>query len=105
MKTGAGVQYWCVSKLEKQSKQLQTLEKICKKLNPKFPFTYQFSDLEYARLYKSEQVVSKLSSLFAFLSYFHFLLRAIWLSYVYRRATQQRDWYYVKCWVLQQRIL
>jgi len=46
------------------------LEKICKALNPKFPFTYQFSDLEYAKLYKSEQVVSKLSNYFAFLAIF-----------------------------------
>ena len=37
-------------------------------MNPKFPFTYQFSDLEFAHLYKSEQVVSKLSDYFAFLA-------------------------------------
>ncbi len=49
---------------------LAQLEKICKELNPKFPFAYQFSDLEYARLYKSEQVVSKLSGFFAFLAIF-----------------------------------
>lgn len=49
---------------------LTQLEKICKELNPKFPFAYQFSDLEYARLYKSEQVVSKLSGFFAFLAIF-----------------------------------
>jgi len=44
------------------------LEKICKAMNPKFPFTYQFSDLEFAKLYKSEEVVSKLSNYFAFLA-------------------------------------
>src|SRR6185295_11610393 len=33
------------------------LEKICKQLNPKFPFTYYFSEEEYQKLYKSEQVV------------------------------------------------
>ena len=38
------------------------------RLNPKFPFTYYFSDEEYQRLYKSEQVVSKLSDYFAFLA-------------------------------------
>ena len=37
-------------------------------MNPKFPFTYQFSDLEFAKLYKSEEVVSKLSNYFAFLA-------------------------------------
>jgi putative ABC transport system permease protein len=49
---------------------LANLEKTCKALNPKFPFTYQFSDLEFAKLYKIEQLVSKLSSYFAFLAIF-----------------------------------
>jgi ABC-type antimicrobial peptide transport system permease subunit len=49
---------------------LATLEKVCKDLNPKFPFTYKFSDDEYANLYKSEQVVSKLANYFAFLAIF-----------------------------------
>jgi hypothetical protein len=49
---------------------IAALEKICKSLNPKFPFTYQFSDQEYDRLYRSEQVVSKLSNIFAFLAIF-----------------------------------
>jgi len=44
------------------------LEKICRELNPKFPFTYQFSDLEFARLYKSETLVGQLSNCFAFLA-------------------------------------
>jgi len=46
------------------------LEKLCKDLNPKFPFTYQFSDLEFSKLYKSEEIVSKLSNYFAFLAIF-----------------------------------
>jgi putative ABC transport system permease protein len=46
------------------------LEKLCKQLNPKFPFTYYFSDEEYQKLYKSEQVISKLSNSFAFLAIF-----------------------------------
>ncbi len=49
---------------------ITSLQKICKQLNPKFPFTYQFSDLEYAKLYASEAVVSKLSNIFAFLAIF-----------------------------------
>ncbi|WP_229317483.1 ABC transporter permease [Larkinella sp. C7] len=49
---------------------LASLEKICKELNPNFPFTYQFSDLEYAKLYHSEQVVSQLANAFAFLAIF-----------------------------------
>lgn len=44
------------------------LERICKSLNPKFPFSYQFSDQEYTKLYRSEQVVSKLANIFAFLA-------------------------------------
>lgn len=49
---------------------LEGLEKICKTLNPGFPFTYQFSDMEYTKLYKSEEVVSQLSNYFAFLAIF-----------------------------------
>ena len=49
---------------------MAALQKICKQLNPNFPFTYQFSDLEYARLYESENVVSKLANIFAFLAIF-----------------------------------
>ena len=44
------------------------LEKLYKEMNSKFPFTYQFSDQEYDNLYKSEQVVSKLANIFAFLA-------------------------------------
>jgi ABC-type antimicrobial peptide transport system permease subunit len=60
VRTGAG----------KTRETIAGLEKISKSLNPKFPFTYRFSDLEYMKLYKSEQVVSKLSNYFAFLAVF-----------------------------------
>jgi ABC-type antimicrobial peptide transport system permease subunit len=54
-----------------QTKQaIASLQNICKQLNPGFPFTYQFSDNEYANLYKSETVVSRLSNIFAFLAIF-----------------------------------
>ena len=46
------------------------LEKLCKAMNPDFTYAYQFSDQEYAKLYKSEQVVSQLSNYFAFLAIF-----------------------------------
>ena len=49
---------------------LASLEKICKELNPKFPFTYQFSDEAYQKLYQSEQVVNQLSNYFSFLGIF-----------------------------------
>jgi len=57
-------------KAGKTKEAIAGLQKLCKELNPKFPFTYQFSDLEYAKLYTSETVVSKLVNIFAFLAIF-----------------------------------
>jgi hypothetical protein len=54
----------------KTKEALGSLEKLTRKLNPKFPFSYQFTDEQYAKLYKSEQMVSKLSTCFAFLAIF-----------------------------------
>ena len=54
----------------KTKQALSSLEGVCKQLNPKFPFTYQFSDEEYQKLYMSEQVISKLAKSFAFLAIF-----------------------------------
>jgi len=54
-----------------QTKQaLASLEKVCKELNPKFPFTYKFSDEEYQNLYANEQVVDQLSNYFSILAIF-----------------------------------
>jgi ABC-type antimicrobial peptide transport system permease subunit len=47
---------------------LTGLERLCKELNPKFPFTYKFADQEYANLYKSEEVTGRLSVIFAVLA-------------------------------------
>ncbi len=49
---------------------LAGLQKLYKDINPKFPFTYQFSDLEFTKLYKSEELIGKLSFYFAFLAIF-----------------------------------
>ena len=49
---------------------LAGLEKISKDLNPKFPFTYQFADEEYQKLYTSEQMVGRLTNYFSFLAIF-----------------------------------
>jgi len=49
---------------------LKGLEKICRELNPKFPFSYTFSDDEYKKLYKSEEVVHGLANCFAGLAIF-----------------------------------
>ncbi len=54
----------------KTKEALGSLEKLCKGLNPKFPFTYQFLDEEYQKLYTSEQLVSRLTSYFSFLGIF-----------------------------------
>ncbi len=49
---------------------ISSLEKECKLLNPSFPFTYQFSDEGYQKLYSSEDLVGKLSYVFAILAIF-----------------------------------
>ncbi|HTS44391.1 MAG TPA: ABC transporter permease [Puia sp.] len=54
-----------------QTKQaIESLSQLCSQINPKFPFTYQFADQEYQKLYKSEAVIGKLSDCFAFLAIF-----------------------------------
>jgi putative ABC transport system permease protein len=47
---------------------LASLKKVCKELNPNFPFSYQFSDEEYRQLYNNEQVIGNLSNAFAALA-------------------------------------
>ncbi len=49
---------------------IANLEKLCKQVNPGFPFAYFFTDEEYQKLYKNEQVIGKLSNSFAFLAIF-----------------------------------
>lgn len=63
---------WALIRTEpgKTKEALASLEKICTTLNPQFPFTYQFSDEEYQKMYNSELIVSKLSNGFAFLAIF-----------------------------------
>jgi ABC-type antimicrobial peptide transport system permease subunit len=52
----------------KTKQAIASLEAICTQLNPNFNFNYNFSDEEYQRLYDNEQVVSKLSNVFASLA-------------------------------------
>jgi putative ABC transport system permease protein len=54
----------------KTKQALASLETLCKQINPAFPFTYYFSDEEYQKLYRSEQIVGKLANAFAFLAIF-----------------------------------
>lgn len=49
---------------------LGEMEKAAKKINPKFPFEYKFLDEEFEKQYRSEQVVSQLSTYFALLTIF-----------------------------------
>lgn len=52
----------------KTKQAIASLEALCKQLNPNFQFTYHFSDEEYQKLYNNEQVISKLSNVFASLA-------------------------------------
>ncbi|HWK04476.1 MAG TPA: ABC transporter permease [Puia sp.] len=54
----------------KTKQALAGLERLCRELNPKFPFTYRFADEEYQNLYKSEAIVHNLSNCFAGLAIF-----------------------------------
>lgn len=54
----------------KTSEAIAGLEALHKTLNPEFIFTHQFADEEYAFLYRSEEVVEKISTYFAFLAIF-----------------------------------
>jgi hypothetical protein len=49
----------------KTKEALAGLEKLCKELNPAFPFSYHFADEEYQKLYKSETMVHRLANCFA----------------------------------------
>jgi putative ABC transport system permease protein len=44
------------------------LKQLCRQINPAFPFTYQFADDAYRKLYASEAVIGELSNYFAFLA-------------------------------------
>jgi ABC-type antimicrobial peptide transport system permease subunit len=54
----------------KTKQAIDGIEKVFKQYNLGFPFKYHFADEEFANLYKSETVVSKLSNYFAFLAIF-----------------------------------
>ncbi|HEY9045304.1 MAG TPA: FtsX-like permease family protein, partial [Ohtaekwangia sp.] len=52
----------------KTKEALASLEKVYKGINPNYPFAYQFLDQEYDKLYRNEQVITKLSNGFAILA-------------------------------------
>ena len=49
---------------------IASMQKIHRQLEPKFPFTYSFSDQEYQRLYNNEQLIGRLADGFAILAVF-----------------------------------
>jgi predicted lysophospholipase L1 biosynthesis ABC-type transport system permease subunit len=59
---------------------VEGLKALCKELNPAFPFSYKFSDEEYAKLYKSDEIVGNLSVIFAALAIFISCLGLLGLS-------------------------
>lgn len=52
----------------KTKEALASLETLYKEINPHYPFSYQFVDQEYTKLYKNEQVMAGLSNAFALLA-------------------------------------
>jgi hypothetical protein len=49
---------------------IQTLETIFKKYNPAFPFEYQFVDQEFQKKFLTEELISKITNIFAGLAIF-----------------------------------
>lgn len=47
---------------------LANVEAVCRKVNPRYPFTYSFFDEDFQSVYNSEMVVGKLITLFTCLS-------------------------------------
>jgi hypothetical protein len=58
------------TKAGKTPEALKGLEKLCRSLNPKFPFTFIFADDQYRKMYKSESIVHSLANCFAGLAIF-----------------------------------
>jgi len=54
----------------KTKEAMASIQKVYTQLEPKFPFKYSFADEEYKRLYESEVIVGKLSTVFSILAIF-----------------------------------
>lgn len=74
----------------KTKEALASLEALSKELNPQIPFTYKFSDQEYAKLYKSETVIGSLSVIFAVLAIVISCLGLLGLS-IFTAAQRTRE--------------
>lgn len=53
---------------EKVKEVLASLETVYKSINPNYPFMYSFADQEYNRMYRNEEVTTKLSKAFAIIA-------------------------------------
>jgi ABC-type antimicrobial peptide transport system permease subunit len=51
-------------------KALSSIEPIFKKYNPAYPFDYQFADAEFGKKFLTEELISKLTNIFAGLAIF-----------------------------------
>jgi len=51
----------------KTKEALANLKEVYKQINPNYPFAFQFVDAEYDKLYRTEQVITKLTNVFAVL--------------------------------------
>ncbi len=49
---------------------LQSIESIFKKYNPAYPFEYQFADQEFGKKFLTEDLISRIINIFAFLAIF-----------------------------------
>jgi putative ABC transport system permease protein len=52
----------------KTQQALASIENVYKQVNPNYAFAYEFLDAEYEKLYRNEQVISKLSNAFSVLA-------------------------------------
>ncbi|WP_221622326.1 ABC transporter permease [Larkinella rosea] len=71
----------------KTKEALASLRKVYGEINPNYPFDYQFIDQEYERLYRSEQVMAKLSNVFAVVA---ILISCLGLLGLVMFSTEQR---------------
>jgi predicted permease len=63
------------------------LEKLCKTINPEYPFQYQLADEEYQQLYQGEQMVKQLTDYFTVMAV---LISCLGLLGLAQFTTQQR---------------
>lgn len=71
---------------------LANLQAICRRLNPKFPFSYSYIDEEYRKLYQSETLISTLTSVSLCLyRHLHFVPGLTGAGHVHGRAADQRN--------------